>query len=38
MGNGLEPGVQVGPMFEAQALDKTAELWSRTPGARGPRS
>ena len=26
MGNGLEPGVQVGPMFEAQALDKTAAL------------
>jgi len=26
VGNGLEPGVQVGPMFEARALDKTAEL------------
>jgi succinate-semialdehyde dehydrogenase/glutarate-semialdehyde dehydrogenase len=26
IGNGLEPGVQVGPMFEARALDKTAEL------------
>jgi succinate-semialdehyde dehydrogenase/glutarate-semialdehyde dehydrogenase len=26
IGNGLEPGVQVGPMFEAKALDKTAEL------------
>ncbi len=26
MGNGLEPGVQVGPMFEARALDKTAAL------------
>ena len=26
VGNGLEPGVQVGPMFEAKALDKTAEL------------
>jgi succinate-semialdehyde dehydrogenase/glutarate-semialdehyde dehydrogenase len=26
MGNGLEPGVQVGPMFEAKALEKTAEL------------
>ena len=26
VGNGLEAGVQVGPMFEARALDKTAEL------------
>jgi succinate-semialdehyde dehydrogenase/glutarate-semialdehyde dehydrogenase len=26
IGNGLEPGVQVGPMFEARALEKTAEL------------
>jgi succinate-semialdehyde dehydrogenase/glutarate-semialdehyde dehydrogenase len=26
VGNGLEPGVQVGPMFEAGALAKTAEL------------
>src|SRR4051794_5173159 len=26
VGNGLEPGVQVGPMFEARALDKTAAL------------
>ena len=26
LGNGLEPGVQVGPMFEARALDKTAAL------------
>ncbi len=26
VGNGLEPGVQVGPMFEASALEKTAEL------------
>jgi succinate-semialdehyde dehydrogenase/glutarate-semialdehyde dehydrogenase len=26
VGNGLEPGVQVGPMFEAAALEKTAEL------------
>jgi succinate-semialdehyde dehydrogenase/glutarate-semialdehyde dehydrogenase len=26
MGNGLEDGVQVGPMFEAKALAKTAEL------------
>jgi len=26
VGNGLEPGVQVGPMFEARALEKTAEL------------
>ena len=26
LGNGLEPGVQVGPMFEAKALEKTAAL------------
>jgi succinate-semialdehyde dehydrogenase/glutarate-semialdehyde dehydrogenase len=26
LGNGLEPGVQVGPMFEAKALEKTSEL------------
>ena len=26
IGNGLEAGVQVGPMFEAKALEKTAEL------------
>jgi succinate-semialdehyde dehydrogenase/glutarate-semialdehyde dehydrogenase len=26
IGNGMEPGVQVGPMFEARALDKTASL------------
>lgn len=26
LGNGLEPGVQVGPMFEARALEKTAAL------------
>ena len=26
MGNGLEPGVQVGPMFEAKALAKAQEL------------
>lgn len=26
LGNGLEEGVQVGPMFEARALDKTAGL------------
>jgi succinate-semialdehyde dehydrogenase / glutarate-semialdehyde dehydrogenase len=26
VGNGLEPGVQVGPMFEAKALEKTSEL------------
>jgi len=26
IGNGLDPGVQVGPMFEAKALEKTAEL------------
>ena len=26
LGNGLEEGVQVGPMFEAKALDKTARI------------
>ena len=26
MGNGLEPGVQVGPMFEGRAIDKTLAL------------
>ncbi len=26
MGNGLEEGIQVGPMFEARALEKTASL------------
>jgi succinate-semialdehyde dehydrogenase/glutarate-semialdehyde dehydrogenase len=26
LGNGLEEGVQIGPMFEAKALDKTREL------------
>jgi succinate-semialdehyde dehydrogenase/glutarate-semialdehyde dehydrogenase len=26
LGNGLEPGVQVGPMFEAKALEKTSAL------------
>jgi succinate-semialdehyde dehydrogenase / glutarate-semialdehyde dehydrogenase len=26
VGNGLDPGTQVGPMFEARALDKTAAL------------
>jgi succinate-semialdehyde dehydrogenase / glutarate-semialdehyde dehydrogenase len=26
VGNGLEPGTQVGPMFEARALDKTSAL------------
>ncbi len=26
LGNGLEDGVQVGPMFEARALDKTARI------------
>ena len=31
MGNGLEAGVQVGPMFEAKALEKTAELGRRRP-------
>jgi succinate-semialdehyde dehydrogenase / glutarate-semialdehyde dehydrogenase len=36
MGNGLEPGVQVGPMFEGRALDKTAGLVddARTKGAK----
>ena len=31
IGNGLEPGVQVGPMFEAKALEKTAALVGRRP-------
>src|SRR4051812_26904376 len=26
MGNGLEPGIEVGPMFEQRGLDQTAEL------------
>jgi succinate-semialdehyde dehydrogenase/glutarate-semialdehyde dehydrogenase len=26
LGNGLEPGVQVGPMFESKALEKTSSL------------
>ena len=36
LGNGLEPGVQVGPMFEARALDKTIGLIedARGKGAR----
>ena len=36
MGNGLEPGVQVGPMFEGSALDKTAGLIedARSKGAK----
>ena len=36
MGNGLEAGVQVGPMFEAKALEKTAELVedARSKGAK----
>src|SRR5271166_1156180 len=36
LGNGLEPGVQVGPMFEARALDKTVGLIedARGKGAR----
>jgi succinate-semialdehyde dehydrogenase/glutarate-semialdehyde dehydrogenase len=36
LGNGLEPGVQVGPMFEARALDKTVRLIedARGKGAR----
>ena len=35
MGNGLEPGVQVGPMFEASALEKTAGPRRRRPGQGG---
>ncbi len=36
IGNGLEDGVQVGPMFEARALDKTAALVedARTKGGK----
>ena len=36
LGNGLEEGVQVGPMFEARALDKTAGLIddARSKGAK----
>ncbi len=36
MGNGLEEGVQVGPMFEAKALEKTATLVNdaKTRGAK----
>jgi succinate-semialdehyde dehydrogenase/glutarate-semialdehyde dehydrogenase len=36
MGNGLDEGVQVGPMFEARALDKTTSLVddARTKGAK----
>lgn len=36
LGNGLEPGVQVGPMFEARALEKTSALIedARTKGAK----
>src|SRR5207253_10483200 len=26
LGNGLEPGIEIGPMFEKRALDQTAEL------------
>src|SRR5205807_7738676 len=32
LGNGLEPGVQVGPMFEAKALEKTTELLEDAKG------
>ncbi len=35
LGNGLEPGVQVGPMFEARALDKTAALIDDARGKGG---
>jgi succinate-semialdehyde dehydrogenase/glutarate-semialdehyde dehydrogenase len=36
IGNGLEPGVQVGPMFEARALEKTSALIedARTKGGK----
>ncbi len=36
IGNGLEEGVQVGPMFEAKAIEKTAELVNdaRSKGAK----
>jgi succinate-semialdehyde dehydrogenase / glutarate-semialdehyde dehydrogenase len=36
IGNGMEPGVQVGPMFEARALDKTGALVAdaRSKGAK----
>jgi succinate-semialdehyde dehydrogenase/glutarate-semialdehyde dehydrogenase len=36
IGNGLEPGVQVGPMFEARALEKTSALIedARSKGAK----
>lgn len=36
LGNGLEPGAQIGPMFEARALDKAASLIddARKRGAR----
>ena len=36
LGNGLEEGVQVGPMFESRALDKTAALIADAKG-RGAR-
>src|SRR3989440_3980002 len=38
MGNGLEPGIEVGPMFEKKALASTQELVedARRSGARGP--
>ncbi len=35
LGNGLEPGVQVGPMFEAKALEKTTELVEDAKGKGG---
>jgi succinate-semialdehyde dehydrogenase/glutarate-semialdehyde dehydrogenase len=36
VGNGLEPGIQVGPMIEARALDKTSSLIedARTKGGK----
>jgi succinate-semialdehyde dehydrogenase/glutarate-semialdehyde dehydrogenase len=32
LGNGLEPGVEVGPMFEKKALDKTIDLLQDATG------
>src|SRR5437763_8748979 len=35
LGNGLEAGVEVGPMFEAKALEKTTELVEDAKGKGG---
>jgi succinate-semialdehyde dehydrogenase / glutarate-semialdehyde dehydrogenase len=35
VGNGLEPGVQVGPMFEARAIEKTSALIDDARGKGG---